>query len=452
MDSAEVLAGPREVADPSRTGHRRGTGGRGPLPVGWTRYLPTLLFVAFFIPNTRLRYLSQAMSLGRWTVLAAVLALAFLTARHLRGVSAASAFAGLSFLSLAVSLPHSSNPAISVAKWLVFAGFLVFWLVFVSRLRDRRDVHRVIQPTVVFFFLFMWLTPLASLIFPQPLWGYFRHLNGALIYTNALGQFLIFFGLPAALYKLETAATVRQRLLWQATLGLAIVLIFFSGSRTAAFTMALLLAIAFVRWRRWQGRLALPAQALVILLGVLAVPHFMGELQSFVYKYPGVSSLLESRASYWQDTRESFRVRRWTGSGFGVQEQQAESRLSFATTGSFREQGSTYLGLLEEVGVLGAAPFFVLLLVVAYRNGAMLLRSEDPLRLLFARTIVAGLLWGLTENYLLYLGNAASILFFNAFFLQERLLQLEKAARIQFHRRQLLAAQLRAAGLRASPA
>ena len=84
----------------------------------------------------------------------------------------------------------------------------------------------------------------------------------------------------------------------------------------------------------------------------------------------------------------------------------------------------------------GSVPFFLLLVPVAFRNGMLLLRSQDPIRLCLARAVLAGLIWAFSENYLLYLGNAASILVFFSLFLNERLGQLEHHYRLLARRQQ----------------
>lgn len=416
---------------------------RGPLR--WTRYLPALLFLAFFLPNTRLAPLNQYLRIGRWGALVGILALSFLAVRRIHRWPALSFCTMFSFSLLTLTLPYSSNPAISFAKWLVFFLFLVFCLLFASQTRSREEVLLLLRPLFIVFFVFMWATPPAIFVFPQH--RYLGFVSGFLVFANALGQFVALFGLPAALYSLEAKRGTRHRLFQMATLGLSVSLIVLSGSRTAAFTMVIFLGVAFWRWKRFQGRLALPVKILAVLVAVLSIPYYLDQVQRFVYKYPGASDVLQSRTSYWEATRESFLNRRWAGSGFGVQETQSDARLSFSSPGAFREQGSTYLGLLEEVGILGTVPILIVLAIVGFKNVLLLFRSRNPLRLLLARSIVAGLIWGASENYLLYLGNAASILVFYALFLQERVAQIERSERIQIRRQMMLAAQLRQAGL-----
>jgi hypothetical protein len=107
-----------------------------------------------------------------------------------------------------------------------------------------------------------------------------------------------------------------------------------------------------------------------------------------------------------------------------VQEGLERDSQDYRTAGGFREQGSTVYGLLEEIGIAGCIPIFLCLLWMGYGCGLSVLRSRDPLELFLSRVFLTGLGLALVENYLLYLGNATSILVFFSFFMRERLLGL----------------------------
>lgn len=406
------------------------------------RYLPTLLFFAFFLGNTRFRPLSSWMLMGRWPSLFAIAGLIFLTVvatpRRLRPLPWLNALYILLFIAIALTIPYSNNSTVSLAKWLVYFTFLVFCGLFFTQIRHREDAIWVITPLIWLFVGIIWLVPPSVFVFPQRLFAQLSSINGYLQFSNALGQFMVLFGLPGTLFAAANARSPRLRWLFTATVALAGLLVFASGARTGAFTMVLIYGLAFWRWRTWNGRWVAPAKVAILLVALLMMPGNLDRIHRFILKYPTAVGVLESRVAYWDATQRSFQENLWTGTGFGVQEQQASTRLSFNTRGRFREQGSTYLGLLEETGLLGSLPLFVLLAVVALRHGIILLRSRDSLLLMSSRIVLAGLLWAISENYLLYLGNAASILFVYGFFLGERLLQLQAAER-DWHRETALA-------------
>lgn len=423
--------------NPGFAPHWRAIGRRPALRL--TRYLPTLLFLAFFLGNTRIPPARLWLS-GRWPALLAIFGLTLLTARsrHLRRWPTASLLYVLFFCSVISYQPLSSNPPISIAKWLVFFLFLLFCSLFYARVNSREDALQSLRPLISFFLIFIWIAVPAAFYFPQR--SAYGHMHSFLTFSGSLGAFLVLFGIPAVMYRLETARNREQWLLQLATLVLAVYIIYASGSRASAFGAILVLGIALLRWKglgggalQWKGLgggAGLFAKVLIIIGAILLAPGEGDRLKAFLYKYPTAGGVLESRIPYWQDTTAAFQKRLWLGAGFGVQEQLAGSELGFTSPTGFREQGSSYLGMLEELGILGATPLLVLLLITGLKNGWLLLRSNDPLKLLLARGIIAGLVWGISCNYLLYLGGAFSILFFFSVFLQERIAQIEKYQRL----------------------
>jgi cell division protein FtsW (lipid II flippase) len=399
------------------------------------------MFLAFFLSNTRLQPLSNLMLLGRWPALLALFTLAWvITERAPRKPWPPFTILLIgAFACIAVTLPSSSNPSISLLKWGVFFCFLLFCGIVFSRINSPQDVATLIIPLSWVFIVFIWLFPPSVFFFYQPLRSSLGYFNGFLRFTNAAGQFLSIGGLPLLVYRLNLAKTQRQRLFITATLLLGSVEVLVSGSRAAAFAMVLTMGLALLRWKTpGSGRANRARLACLVLLLLVAVGQ-TDRVRTFFYKYPDASNLFESRKSYWDATNRSFHSRQWMGTGFGVQAQQAESSLSFSTTGAFREQGSFFLGIREETGYLGALPILAALLLLTARNGLVLLRSRDPAKLMAARTVVASMLFAVSENYVLYLGNAASILFFFALFLNERLLYLEHRQHAWIKQQQSLA-------------
>lgn len=401
------------------------------------RFVPAMLFVAFFLPNTYLSPFNSLFLIGRWGILLGALAwtLQLIGRSRLHAQTELSMALVMAFGGVACTLPMSNNPLVSAAKWGVFALFLVLCFLLASQLRDSRDVVVLLQPLLWIFLGIIVLTPLSTFVYPQRLF-HFGYINGFLRNPNGLGLFLVIFGLPTALFLLETSGRhQRSQLLGLGFTVTATVLLVLSGSRAAAIPAVVYLAIAFWRWRGLRG-----AMAPVIKVGTLALVlfAFMGQsdsVRAFLLKYPDAQSFLQSRHSHWAATLDAFERNPWFGTGFGVQTQQAQMRLSYRSSGEFREQGSAYLGLLEEVGLIGTVPMLLALGIIAVQAGSVLLVSTNPLRVFFARILMTGLLWGISENYLLYLGNGASILFFLAFFLNERLnVILRSNQRVLAHR------------------
>jgi O-antigen ligase len=392
---------------------------------------PIVLFIAFFFPNTRIEPFSESMIAGRWLALFAVAGGILVHWLLSKSISLSSPHRGsltgleimflLSFSWLGISIVESVNPPLSFSKWGVFLIFSFFCAAYSNLLETKNDLVASLHPFIFFFVGFIWLTPLSTQFYPQRLQSSLGIINGFLVFTNALGHFLTAFGTPAVLFLLARQGGRKKRFLLVLTLVLSVLLTIYSGSRAGTFTSFFILGLALWKWRKDQRFGFLKATLFCAgILFIFIAPRMDQYLFQLLYKYPEQSDILASRMDFWERTLESYHERPLWGSGFGVQQQHAGMPVGFFTIG-FREQGSTYYGLLEEVGLLGALPIFMFFFLIAYQCIKILFRSSDPLELFLSRVIFAGLSLAAFENYLLALGNSTSILVILAFFLQQRL-------------------------------
>ena len=398
---------------------------------GLERYLPLVLFLGFFFPNTRIVPLNSLMLSLRWPVLLLVCgASVLLLSRKGWGIPRPHG-AGLAFLFcfsiFAVLTLFSANVVLAMAKLAVIVAFVVFCLLFFGNVRSREEALAIVWPLIVAIAVHSWASLTLGRFYPQFGFGF----RGYMTNPNGLGLFLAVFGLPATVFAVQSVRRQQEQIFYGLTLLVQVYLVVASGSRTASAIMVLVLGLSFWRWRRFQGKHVIALKLLVIFLGLLLLPLQTQRIRAFAYKYPTASNILASRTEFWEDTREAIRENPWMGAGFGIQEKEAGAELGITTNYRLRrgEQGSTYLGMVEEVGILGATPFFFMLFVLGTRAGFVLMLSRDPLRLFLARVVVAGMIWGASENYLLFLGNGASILVLYGIFLGERLEQLHRAYR-----------------------
>jgi O-antigen ligase len=194
----------------------------------------------------------------------------------------------------------------------------------------------------------------------------------------------------------------------------------------AFLSVTFFLSVALARWRRSEEfdflKVVLFCAGLLVFM---TVPVIEDRIKLYLYKYPGEEELLASRTDFWERTIEEFQSRSLFGHGFGVQRQMEGMRVGFTTIGQ-REQGSTFLALLEEVGVCGGIPIFIFFSMMGYTSMAALWRARDPLELLFSRVVFVGLSLAAFENYLLSLGNATSILVVFSLFCKERLAEISR--------------------------
>jgi O-antigen ligase len=393
------------------------------------KILPLVLFIAFFFPNTRIEPFSESMLLWRWVALGLVTGLILLrffsTQDHLSSSSplrfGMTGWFTMTFIWCGVSIIESVNPSLAFAKWAVFLIFLFFCGAYSKMMENRRDILSTLYPFIFFFILYIWATLTSISFFPQPLRGPLGYINGFMVFAPALGHFLAAFGIPVILFMLPQRQSRKWKIFFLLTLVLAFALTYKSGSRAGTFTASLVIVMALLRWKKGEDSSFLKVAVICgFLLMVLGMPSLEGYFWRFLIKYPDETELFISRAEFWDVTFRAFRERPLFGYGFGVQEQLIGMGLGFFTIG-FREQGSTFLGLLEEVGIIGALPMFLLFSIMGYRCMASIMRSQDPLEIFFSRVILVGLGLAAFENYLVYLGNATSILVFWAFFMRERL-------------------------------
>jgi O-antigen ligase len=334
----------------------------------------------------------------------------------------------LTYIWAGASIFDSVNFKISLLKWLAFLSFLIFCNIYVSLMNSRKQIIESLTPIILSFILIIWATPLAMRHYPQGMLASLGAINGFFVYTNQMGQFFATFGTPSVVYLLSQNQDRWKGIFLAATLGLSVYFTIASKTRAATVITLVILAIALYRWDSEK----MSGYVKIFLAGLLAAALFMNlgltqRVTGFLFKYEDTarhSDLLASRRSYWENTVAAYEKRKTFGYGFGVQEGLERDSQDYRTAGGGREQGSTVYGLLEEIGMAGCIPIFLCLLWMGYGCGISVLRSRDPLELFLSRVFLTGLGLALVENYLLYLGNACSILVFFAFFMRERLLSL----------------------------
>jgi O-antigen ligase len=334
----------------------------------------------------------------------------------------------LAYIGAGASIFDSVNQKISLLKWFAFLSFLIFCSIYASLMHSKEQIIKALTPIMYIFILIIWATPLAIRHYPQGMLASLGAINGFFVYTNQLGQFLATFGTPSVVYLLSQNQDRWKRIFLVATLGLSVYFTIASKARAATVITLVILAVALYRWDSEKMSRYVKISLACLLAAVLFMNlGFTERVTGFLFKYEdtaGQGDLLTSRRSYWENTVAAYEKRKTFGYGFGVQEGLELDSQEYRTAGGFREQGSTVYGLLEEVGLSGCIPIFLCLLWMGYRCGVSVLRSHDPLELFLSRVFLTGLGLALVENYLLYLGNATSILVFFSLFMRERLFNL----------------------------
>ena len=140
----------------------------------------------------------------------------------------------------------------------------------------------------------------------------------------------------------------------------------------AAAASTILLCISLKR----QKFLLQAAFSLLLLLaaaGVIAPVHFddftSTVTSAIMYKGKQQQGVLGSRRTPWQQTVDVIQQHPWFGSGFGTSElapgaSNVDLSLVYTKEETGREHGSSYLAIVEWVGLVGILPFIFLLFFV----------------------------------------------------------------------------------------
>jgi len=204
-----------------------------------------------------------------------------------------------------------------------------------------------------------------------------------------------------------------------------------SVSRAGLLACAVTLAVMCFALRR--GKLLLKGALVLVFLttalGVIQPSGFNSLASSFteqlLYKGKVEKGLLGSRKSPWQESIAVIKDSPWFGNGFGTDRiaVQISPDSAFRTIGSnSREHGSSYIALLEYVGLLGAVPFVILLLFLSFqifRTCLWMRRTGNPQNyaIPLAMLCLAGLLHAAFEDWLFAAGYYLTLVFWVSAFL-----------------------------------
>lgn len=250
---------------------------------------------------------------------------------------------------------------------------------------------------------------------------------------NALGAILGVVVTPILLWAALVAKTEKE--CWRRYFGVALcgALLYLSVCRAAILGDAVLVVFLTIALRR-PGLLVRAAFAATLFLEIMAVvnPSHVGEVVEslsgrFLYKneLETQHDLLGSRQTPWQDTVTAVKLHPWFGTGFGTSKygDQAYTAVSIVSDkGENREHGSSYLALIEYLGLLGLVPFVLLLFLLTRATAKVfgwLRRTGDPSHYAvpFAMVVVAGLVEAGFEDWLFAAGSYLCVFFWVAAFL-----------------------------------
>jgi O-antigen ligase len=197
-------------------------------------------------------------------------------------------------------------------------------------------------------------------------------------------------------------------------IGVAVTILALTGSRTSvAGLLIALTAYSIPFWRRASLNVRLVAAAIGLLLGLAVVSHWdavweqVSEIFAFDDPYRGLDSGFTGRDVLWQYALQLFYDNPYWGVGFRLHERYyAMSNPDIALPGSAH---NGYLAALAELGITGAVPLFVWLLLRLFALAKAPVKSSlDAVTLPF---VLGYLAIALFERFLINLGNPTSLIF-----------------------------------------
>lgn len=167
---------------------------------------------------------------------------------------------------------------------------------------------------------------------------------------------------------------------------------------------------------------------LVMVLAAVALvrPEAVSSLtSSIVYKNDTEQNILASRMSPWQTALDNIRDHPWFGMGLGTTMNGAEAdegQGAFASSaGVTRENGSSYLAFLSGVGIVGAIPAAILLILLITKvvRTLSLVHGSDSVAhpaVVLAVVMIAGIVHAAFEDWMFAPGNYLCVFFWSLAF------------------------------------
>lgn len=251
---------------------------------------------------------------------------------------------------------------------------------------------------------------------------------------NALGAAIGVVAVPVLFWAALSAQT--RALRWRRFLPLLLSagLLYLSNSRASILgaTVAVLVLMVATRQQRLLFQCAAMCLFILTVISVVNSSHMDDFVSSITHRiiYKDSSAgheILESRLSPWAQTLAVIHQHPWFGSGFGTSELEGARPNSIpspvrTTPGWNREHGSSYLALTEYLGLLGALPFVLLLLMLSRRliRAFRWIRSTanpSHVSVPIALVLIAGLVHAGFEDWLFAVGSYLCVFFWICAFL-----------------------------------
>jgi O-antigen ligase len=255
---------------------------------------------------------------------------------------------------------------------------------------------------------------------------------GAMGNPNSLGAVMGVVGAPILLWGTLASEKSSDRNRRMVLFVIALYLTYASHARAGMVAAVLASALLLLPLRKYT-LLAKGVTIVTILVSASAVlqpENFSNAvssvMSSVVYKGVSEGGLLASRQSPWQAAVDNITKHPWFGIGLGTTNNSdaANVRVGMfsSSTAVTAENGSSYLSILAGVGVFGAIPFLLLLLMLLEKIVRTVVwmvrtRSANHPAVPIAAVLVAGLFHAAFEDWLFAPGYHLCVLFWSLAFI-----------------------------------
>jgi O-antigen ligase len=243
---------------------------------------------------------------------------------------------------------------------------------------------------------------------------------------NSLGAVMSIGLFPVLLWGWLTSDAPGLKLRRLVALLLCTYLIRFSMARAGMVAVAFVAVVFFVCLRQYK----LLVKVLAVVLFAIAVSGMLapdslnkqlGDMKdALLYKGHKEEGFMGSRRSPWDKSIATIKEHPFFGTGYGTSPTGEDPGLYFGTVNSSaetaREHGSSYITIVEWVGLLGVLPFVALLAVTVsnvWKVCAWMRRTADPRHysIPMAMVVLAGLVHAGFEDWMFAAGSYLCLFF-----------------------------------------
>jgi O-antigen ligase len=381
-----------------------------------------LLIVTFAWAGMNLP-MQSAWNAGRWVVLAAGALFGFIVWTKTPRMSSSSLDLIAFFCVCAAFVSAGVSMFVSMASLKALSLMLLFlYCVSGARLAALGREKRFFQGLLWGSEIAVYVTAICYFGLSQSIWGN----------PNSLGAVMSVGVFPILLWGWFTSEGHGVKFRRLVALLFCTYLVVFSMARAGMIAIALVTIVFCVCLQQYRLLVKLVAFCLLLVAvtGMLApetLNKSLGDLKdAMLYKGHKAEGVLGSRRTPWERSIASVKQHPWFGTGYGTSPSGEDPGLGFGKFNSSaetaRENGNSYVTIVEWVGLLGVLPFTMLLGVTTanvWKVCAWMKRTADPRHysIPLAMVVLAGLVHANFEDWLFAVGYHLSVYFWVCAFL-----------------------------------